>query len=701
MACDRTKHPGEKQNIVMSAPHALFQHYFSLFAEYVRHYSLGTFIQSVLHAASKIFEMAEVKKLGGSLVEISAVSTIIGAPIAEALIHGLKAACGVVWAPMSCFGVVHVVKACLAASAPDFLRESMGLRNQFVDDAIGVVLPVNRFKQARSRMDLGDACAIEVLPQRRWVGRWILDSTPKPFWRTTDRPRTEKKAGEIAQIKAADYDARHSHYRSHCLYTLDKNARLALDTVPNSEKGAPIAIHRFILDVGGVPAAWRDWLCLLLSLAKLIEVFVLRAIGSRRVWVWTMVGWAHAFAAAVLLQTTGLGRDDATKRTRHLVAGTPLPSALQVGEHGKIVLGIPANIRRHVLWRAVLGAAGVGVNLAGLLGTFTSLDGEPDRALYVWIAFQVFWLILRSVVYYFAPGGTAVQQGLMTSRTWETASPDDREQVLLLLDELAAHQASTHPRGYFAYLRDCMSFADLRTRLQDVGSLTRFLPLDALCAAGGQSSMTIVAVTGDPMIRTAAWMQGCNLDNSELYDSCIAFVQIQIQALEKGADVTTITEERVIAIPCVRVYSCDCMAGDSFDRGNSHPLCGKIQWWYFFPVSPSTPGSSSVTLPDSPVLLSTTVSTGRDTSPGTDDTFTVSESDSSPGAMLTPHSARWVIAHNTKATGGLDAEVVSEIELERRLSFGWWKISISGMAEMRKTWDVATVAADAVVRMLR
>ncbi|KAL5363468.1 hypothetical protein BJX96DRAFT_155764 [Aspergillus floccosus] len=672
----------------MSVSHALLQHYFSVLAEYVRDYfPLGAFIHSVLHAVSTLLEMAEVKKLGGSLVEISAVSTIIGAPIAEALIHGLKAACGVVWAPMSCFGVVHVVKACLASSAPDFLRESMGLRNQFVDDAIGVVLPVNRFKQARSRMDLGDACAIEVLPQRRWVGRWILDSTARPPWRTTDRPQTEKKGDEIARIKAADHDARHPHYRSHCLYTLDKNARLALDTVPSGEKSAPIAIHRFILDQGGVPAAWRDWLCLLLSLAKLIEVFVLRAIGSRRIWAWTMVGWAHAFAAAVFLQTTGMGRDDATKRTRHLVAGTPLPSALQVGEHGKIVLGIPANIRRHVLWRTVLGAAGVGVNLAGLLGTFTSLDSEPDRVLYVWIAFQVLWLVLRSVVYYFAPGGTAVQQGLMTSRTWKNASPDDKEQVLLLLDELAAHQASTHPRGYFAYLWDCMSFADLRTRLQDVGSLTRFLPLDALCAAGGKSySMTIVAVTGDPMIRTAAWMQGCNLDNAELYDSCIAFVQIQIHAVEKGADAAIVLEERVVAIPCVRVYSCDCMAGDGFDRGNSHPECGKIQWWYFFPVS----------VPDSPVLLSPTVPTGKGTSPGS-----VAESDSAPGTMSTPHTAQWVIAHSTKATGGLDAEIVSELELERRLSFGWWKISISGMAEMRKTWDVATVAADAVVRLLQ
>src|SRR5271170_4839013 len=104
--------------------------------------------------------MATVERVGGGLVEISAVSTIIGAPISEALIHGLKAACGMAWAPMSCFGAIHVTKACLSASIPDRLRESMGLRNQFVDAAIGVMLRVD---QAKNRVDLGDALAIQVM----------------------------------------------------------------------------------------------------------------------------------------------------------------------------------------------------------------------------------------------------------------------------------------------------------------------------------------------------------------------------------------------------------------------------------------------------------------------------------------------------------------------------------------------------------
>ncbi|MCJ1405336.1 hypothetical protein MMC11_008563 [Xylographa trunciseda] len=79
--------------------------------------------------------------LGGGLVEISAVATLIGAPIAEALVHGYKAACGLAWAPMSFFGIIHVTKACLSAAGPDWLRESLGMRNEFVDMVVGIMLP--------------------------------------------------------------------------------------------------------------------------------------------------------------------------------------------------------------------------------------------------------------------------------------------------------------------------------------------------------------------------------------------------------------------------------------------------------------------------------------------------------------------------------------------------------------------------------
>lgn len=65
------------------------------------------------------------------------------------------------------------------AYLPDWLRESMRLWNSFVDAVIGVMLNIDPTKQAKSRVDLGDACAIQVRtprvtnsissPKRRWT----------------------------------------------------------------------------------------------------------------------------------------------------------------------------------------------------------------------------------------------------------------------------------------------------------------------------------------------------------------------------------------------------------------------------------------------------------------------------------------------------------------------------------------------------
>jgi len=304
--------------------------------------------------------------VGGGLVEISAVVTIIGAPIAEALMHGLKAACGMSWAPMSSFGVVHVAKAGLSAAVPDWLRESMGLRNSFVDDAIGVMLSIDHTRQAKNRVDLGDACAIQVVTPR--TARYIdgvaavrgASGGAKAMLSKTRRRQHSKTAS--AQLEREVYHAyfeRPSQWapaanNAMCIYTLDRNSQLALDTATAAGRGEAIRIHHFIPDVEGIVAAWKDWAVLLLSLAKVSEAVTLRILGSQNLWYWTMCGWLHAFASAVLLQVLHLGRDNPLRTGSDIAAGV-LPSPLHLGGNGKIVLGVPTNVRRQLLWRALLG----------------------------------------------------------------------------------------------------------------------------------------------------------------------------------------------------------------------------------------------------------------------------------------------------------------------------------------------------------
>jgi len=86
---------------------------------------------------------------GNGLVEISALTALIGATISEALVLGERGAPGMPWAAMSAFGVVFLIKACIAASTPAWLRDSLGVRTHQADLAVGLTLSFNKDKKGR------------------------------------------------------------------------------------------------------------------------------------------------------------------------------------------------------------------------------------------------------------------------------------------------------------------------------------------------------------------------------------------------------------------------------------------------------------------------------------------------------------------------------------------------------------------------
>lgn len=206
---------------------------------------------------------------------------------------------------MSTFGAIPVTKACLAASVPDSLRESMGLRNAHVDGAIGVMLRVDSSTRSKSRVDLGDAKAVQLVSGP--------SQSANSSFKTQRKSRLHRKSAS-AHIDVDDHGGSHqeaSHRRQAlCIYTLDKNSQLSLDTVSATERGQPILIHRFEPDMAGLMPVWIDWSFLLISLVKLTEVFALWKLGSHPLWYWTSAGWCHALVSAILLQTSGSGRDN-------------------------------------------------------------------------------------------------------------------------------------------------------------------------------------------------------------------------------------------------------------------------------------------------------------------------------------------------------------------------------------------------------
>ena len=96
---------------------------------------------------------------GGGLIEIAALTSLIGSTTAESLILGNRGAAGLLWSTMSMFGALSVVKACIAAVIPAGLRETFGVRSKETDAALGLALTLND-KELRSRHRFKGVCGI-------------------------------------------------------------------------------------------------------------------------------------------------------------------------------------------------------------------------------------------------------------------------------------------------------------------------------------------------------------------------------------------------------------------------------------------------------------------------------------------------------------------------------------------------------------
>jgi hypothetical protein len=107
--------------------------------------------------------------VGSGLIEIAALTALIGSATAESLTLGNKGAAGLAWAAMSTFGALSVVKACVAGATPGWLRETLGVRNDATDSAIGLSLDLNsgyRNREDMASKNLGEAVGVTCERQR-------------------------------------------------------------------------------------------------------------------------------------------------------------------------------------------------------------------------------------------------------------------------------------------------------------------------------------------------------------------------------------------------------------------------------------------------------------------------------------------------------------------------------------------------------
>ena len=518
--------------------------------------------------------------ISGGLVEISTVATLIGAPIAEALVHGLRGAGGLAWAPMSSFGLLHVVKACLAAAVPDWARESIGLRNSHVDDALGLVFPLRPEEAVKNRVDVGDAKAV-------LVDRGPVGGTGR--WRGGRREEREEKVktagGDAASSSSSPPPSSQSAEglggsRVSRLYCLDRKTALLLAALRRQVDGGEVPVYRYLPDTDGSPTYGQDWVVLASSLAKLGEVLWLWKWGSQILWITTAIPWAWGFIAAVVLQVLDLGRDNPIDASVDIVAGA-LPTPLTTGGEGVIVLGTPRNVRRSAVRRALMGA-GVPLNLVPLFVTFLSMQRETHAVAYLWVGFQALWLAGRGLVYYLAESAAAVRQAVLETKAWSGSDKATQERVLLALDAVVRHQATIHPRGPKVYLTECTSFLSVPPFFSQASwQLTSEIDLDSP-AAENLSSIEVLNAVGDVFFRTVVWARGADLENGELYDSCLLFIKPPGPAHRGQHSSSGSGSGSVQALTCVRARACDCpLFGKGVrQRGNTH-LCPTKQWRTF------------------------------------------------------------------------------------------------------------------------
>lgn len=493
--------------------------------------------------------VASSLNLGGGLIEIGALTALIGSTTAASLVLGNKGAPGLLWGTMSIFGALSVIKACVAAATPDWLRETLGVRNKETDAAIGLSLDLDsKSLQKKSRATtgaVGVACKVGV--------RGVVE--------------------ENAHITS---DTETVEISRHDVYAFDQCISGILELVPKSEATEFFQTHVLIQDAYSRESnrrnVWTDWMAILFSVIKLLELAILWENGATVLCLISGCCWAFFLFVSVLLQFLGLSREFSEKvseREMDIVAGQ-LPTPIRAGGHQKILLGAPQNVRHSLYWKFAWGL-GSGVCTGTIIATYMVLSRQSSRVFAIWAGFQFAWLALRSVFYHFAEGTDRVSHHpILLRKQWKELSIELRSRVRNLVCALSKYQMHVHPRGLYCYEEDLQN-------MDKAYQMTTNYPLTADLVNSDKLEINVVKIIGDTTLSSACWMLGSKLTGMDLYDSCVLILKVN---------------ENTIAIPSARVLTdkaaqpkldAEAAIGPVFPlRGNSNT--GKdILWFYWIP----------------------------------------------------------------------------------------------------------------------
>lgn len=439
--------------------------------------------------------------LGNNLIEITPLTTLIGAATAESLILASQGAGGLPWAAMSCFGSFFLAKACIAAALPSWLRESAGVDSPHSATILGASSPLD--KKSMLKVAPGIPAGISV----------SLEAEPS----ITSIYALDKYTSGIVQSRLSFQDDNSQHIFA---YTQDGSS--AADTY--------------------------DWIAILLSLIKLVETVVLWSQASWELGIASSASWAFFFISALVLQLLGISREfkhPSTSRLRDVILGE-FPTMDAGHEKPNIILGAPINVRTHLAWRLIW-AVGAVVSVASTIIIYMILKHATAKQFYLWLSFQCLWLLCRTIFCHFAVVTDGRRHPLV-----EVEPSRYLGRLLSLCSGVSRHLAQCHPRTPASYASDVHDICDIRPLIikadcrldwnqpSKQGDAKLFDSLAASNGTGDLVDIEILAVVGDTMLSSLSWIYGCGMINWDLYDSCLVLLKIN---------------DRILIVPSARVLS--------------------------------------------------------------------------------------------------------------------------------------------------
>lgn len=468
--------------------------------------------------------------VGHGLIEIAALTALIGSSTAESLILGSRGAAGLPWAAISAFGSIFLAKACIAAPTPPSLRDTIGVRNNLSEASVGLSLDLNR--NAKGVKHFGEAVGVSVSLLK-------VTATYFLYWCRANVTQSIKvpNTGSMMDLHIRDFND---------IYAFDNYTATSLRSCMQSEQHRPLRPYLFMRDpywhILHKSEARKDWIGILLSLIKVVEVYVLYHYGSRKLcWV-TGINWIFFFMSAIIIQLAGYGRehdDQADCCCLDIVAGRlPLPQV--IGEERKVLLGVPINVRKSLLWRLTWIAGSI-VCTSSLIASYLVLKEEPRNRVYMWLGFQGFWLLMRSIYFHFAAETDDLKHSTAIPVMDKGKSDQLNFRLLALAAALSKYQVVYHPRGQYTYAEDSQNPSVIVDILNEVDfRLDTIFALPEATNDGEFVPVDVAVVIGDTMLSSVAWLIGLSLTGMDLYDSCLLAIRVT---------------GRLVLIPSARVLS--------------------------------------------------------------------------------------------------------------------------------------------------